>query len=98
MGIVYANMGQNQAAVESLLKAIKLDDPEGAAYYNLGLVLQRDNQYEAAIYCYNKALQLNPDRRDAQLNRAQIYEMLGGLDESEIMANPSVESLIFPID
>jgi len=98
MGIVYANMGENQAAVDSLLKAIKLDDPKGAAYYNLGLILQRDNQYEAAIYCYNKALQLNPERRDAQLNRAQIYEMLGGLDESKIMANPSVESLILPID
>lgn len=96
-GLVYFNMGDNQAAVDNLLKAIKLDDPKGAAYYNLGVVLQRDNQYEAAIYCYNKALELNPDRQDARINRAQIYEMLGGLDESKIMANPSVESLIHPI-
>ena len=58
LGIVYFNMGDNQAAVDTWVKATKLDDPTGTAYYNLGVILQRNNQYEAAIYSYNKALQL----------------------------------------
>lgn len=96
-GAAYAYIGNNQAALADLLKAVKLGDESGLAYYNLGVLLHQDRQYIAALYCYNKALEINPNRRDAQLNRAQIYEQIGGFDEKQIMSNPSVEVLITPM-
>ena len=97
-GIVHYRMGESQLAAEQWLNAIRLGDPKGDAYYNLGVILQHDWQVEAAIYCYNKALEINPERRDARINRAQIYEMYGGIDEKEIMSNLSVEALMSPLD
>ena len=50
------------------------DDPNIAskAFYNLGKVFTDQNKYEEGIAMYKKALELNPDDRDTQIN----YELL----------------------
>src|SRR5262249_14767074 len=96
----YSNTGDDGDAIQDLLQALQFDStsPLGAyTYYALGVILQQEGQYEAALYAYNRALSIDPSRTDARLNRAQIYESLGGFDENQIMSYPSIQLLITPV-
>ena len=37
-----------------------------AAYFNLGLLLSAEGDYQAAIDCFTKAIELNPQYREAK--------------------------------
>jgi tetratricopeptide (TPR) repeat protein len=93
-GALYSDMGDREAALKDLLMSIKIGDSTGLAYYNFGVVLHQEGQYAAALYCYNKALQINSYRNDARINRANLLEHFPELDEKTIMSAPNVESLI----
>jgi tetratricopeptide (TPR) repeat protein len=67
------------------------------AYYNLGLILQQHEQFEAALYAYTRAVELDSRRRDAEANLGAVYGMLVGKDENVILAYPNLEGLITPI-
>jgi len=95
-GAAYSFMGDFKAALADLIVAVKLGDTTGLAYYNLGTIYMDLGQHKAALYCFNKALEINPYRNDARINRANILQRFGGLDEEEIMSYSSFELLITP--
>lgn len=58
-------MGNNEAAIESLEKAIALYPEYEAAYMNLGVVYKGSENEEEALKCFEKALEISPDNEDA---------------------------------
>jgi tetratricopeptide (TPR) repeat protein len=55
------------------------------AHYNLGLVLQEQGEFEAAITCYQKAVELKPD--------CETYIRLDKLHQARTCQTSQAESL-----
>jgi tetratricopeptide (TPR) repeat protein len=71
-GLAYADLGQQERAVEDFTKAIRLKP--NAILYNLrGLAYGNQGQYQLAITDYNEAIRLQPDFADAYFRRGLCY-------------------------
>ena len=66
--------GDWEVAKQSFQESLKSpdDDLRSKAYYNLGNTFYKDNKLEEAISFYRKALELNPNDKEARFN----YEYL----------------------
>lgn len=73
------NIQEWKAAAESCKKANALL-PAAANYANLGGAEYMTNDLEAALHDLNHALDLDPKLANAYLNRALVYEEMGGSD------------------
>ena len=82
LGVVLAQKGNLDKAIEHYDTAIKLKPDYLEAYYNLGNALVRKGDAEAAIYNYRKALQLNPDFFKSFYNIARILLNQGKIGEA----------------
>lgn len=60
--------GVYEKAIESYERLIKEDKVSSELYYNLGNCFYKLNKVAPAIYNFEKALQLNPNNKDAQNN------------------------------
>jgi signal transduction histidine kinase len=72
MAILYINLEQKDKAKVMLKKGVTEGPKEKAsprsisAYYtNLGVIYRQNNQYDSALYCYQKALQLKKQVKDS---------------------------------
>jgi len=81
LGMVVNQAGQNELAVELISKAIGIN-PAGPMYYNLGNVFHGLGKPDAAVDCFRKALQLQPDHVNACLNLGVVLKTQGKLDEA----------------
>ena len=71
-------------------KIIQLDPLYADAYTNMGAILNRCKNNEAAIACYDKAITLNPHDSDPYSNRGiALYEM-GRLEEALASYNDAI--------
>ena len=68
LGLVLANTGRSEEAIEHYQQALRLDPHESKAHYNLGLVLVKMGRTQEAIEHYQQALQLQPDYAAARNN------------------------------
>lgn len=69
---LYVSTGQSDKAKAMLMRGITEGPKEKAsprslsAYFtNLGILYRRNNQYDSALYCYQKALQLKKEVKDS---------------------------------
>jgi len=71
--------GRLPEAIDAYRRLLAVHPNEGNAWYNLGYLLQRVRQFEAALDCYARVLELGGDRpEEVHLNRAAILaERLG---------------------
>lgn len=77
LGVLLAG-SDRPAAIESLRKAIELDRDSAVARYNLAILLaQQDPASPEVRYHLQRALQLQPDDREAVFSEA-VLEALGG--------------------
>lgn len=83
-GYAYMQMGASfdYQARTDLNTAIELSSDILVAYTNLGLLETRDNNFEAAISNYQKALALNEDHYQTRYNLALAYLKQGNPDEA----------------
>jgi len=81
LGMVANQAGQNELAVELISKAITIN-PAAPMYYNLGNVFREQGKQDAAVDCFRKALQLQPDHVNACLNLGVVLKAQGKLDEA----------------
>ena len=73
-GAASYQLGEFDSARDSFDKSLKSSDKQvkSKAYYNLGNTLYKNNKKEEAIKYYRKALELNPNDKEAKFN----YELL----------------------
>ena len=67
MGLIFADEGKLDKAIEAFNKAISIMPDYAEAFYNLGIVLVTMGRLDDAIYAYKKAIENNPHyvNRDA---------------------------------
>ena len=73
-GAASYQLGEFDSARDSFDKSLKSSDKQvkSKAYYNLGNTFYKNNKKEEAIKYYRKALELNPNDKEAKFN----YELL----------------------
>ncbi|MCB9203164.1 MAG: tetratricopeptide repeat protein [Flavobacteriales bacterium] len=72
-GTLYYKSGQTDKFVESLKKKVQLNPKDDTAYYNLGVMLSKDeNTYDEAKTYFEKAIEINPSYTDAYVNLASL--------------------------
>ena len=82
LGVIAAQCGQPEAAIELITRAIRLNDGVAGYHINLGLVEQRRGRTERAAKCYRRALELQPGDADAHNNLGILLQDQGRFDEA----------------
>ena len=82
LGIASFKAGRPRIAAAFLSHAIKVAPEFGSAIYNLGLVLQHQNQFDRAIACFQRAIELGTLQAEAENNLGVIHLKLGQLDDA----------------
>ncbi|MDZ8119380.1 tetratricopeptide repeat protein [Pontiella agarivorans] len=78
-------MEQNGAAIQSYLKAIKLNNTDPIFHNNLGIAFENSGQFEHAETAYNKALSLRPNHTAARTNLMLLYIRTDNLGKAKII-------------
>jgi tetratricopeptide (TPR) repeat protein len=81
--ILYYSLGANymlvndfEAAIQAFKKAVKFNDKDAWSYYNLGLLYSAyKNNASAAVTCYKKFLEFNPNGPKAQEVKERIWKL-----------------------
>ena len=82
LGVIAAQMGKLDVAVEYLGQAIGLNGNAAAFHNNLGNALRGQQKRDEAVACYRRALALNPDYAEAAFNLGNVLRDQGKLDEA----------------
>ena len=77
LGMAYLGMGRLDDAARVFKWSLAADDAYALAYNGLGLVAVRKQDMTAARGYFEKAVQLDADLLEAQLNLGRIYKMIG---------------------
>ncbi len=81
-GRVMLERGQLEKAYRFLQLAIDADDKLAEPHYYQGVVLQRWQQFDAALVAYQRACNLTPDNAAYQLAKAEMLIHVGRGDEA----------------
>jgi glutathione synthase/RimK-type ligase-like ATP-grasp enzyme len=79
MGLAALGKGAYNEARTSFLKAIQLQPEDAVSHASLAYTLFLENQFEAAVVLYGKALQIDPTLAIAHHGISAAYERLGDL-------------------
>ena len=82
LGIVLAERGRLDAAIEHCRQAVDIKPDYVKAYNNLGLVLTMRGRLDEGIEQYRRALKLQPNFPEAHYNLANALAAKGKLDEA----------------
>jgi Flp pilus assembly protein TadD len=83
LGSVYLNFAMtSDSALIFLRKAVDLAPDKQPAWVNMGLAYRKLQQYDSAIYCYQKVLQINPAEVKAVFKIADIYSEQGNFTKA----------------
>jgi tetratricopeptide (TPR) repeat protein len=74
LALAFAALGDNQAAIDELLQAVKTDPSVAGTWANLGLLLKDDGRFDEALNAYDAALALAP--HDAQIRVNRVVALL----------------------
>ena len=83
LGLVYCKKGNTRKAKALISQAVAIDDKAPLFYVSLGDVLQAENNHEAAVGYYRKALDLKPDMVQALCNLANVLRETGDLQQAQ---------------
>jgi tetratricopeptide (TPR) repeat protein len=72
LGAVLFQRGQVEAAKENWKRAIAIDSRFAPAYYNMGMVLEKEKDLIGARMSYAKAVKYDPSMDDAQRRLAKL--------------------------
>jgi protein O-GlcNAc transferase len=82
LGLIAYHVGNRDAGIAFINKAIQ-NDPENSVYYNnFGNALKDQGRLDEAISCYQKALQLRPDYFAAYNDMGNAFRDQGKLSEA----------------
>ncbi len=81
-GRVMLERGQLEKAYRFLQSAIDSDDKLAEPHYYQGVVLQRWQQFDAALVAYERACNLQPDHAGFQLAKSEMLIQVGRADDA----------------
>ena len=90
LGAIYSGMGNYEAAIESLNKAIELNPENPSSHNNLGIVLKELARYEDASVSYSRAIELNPNFVEAYNNHSNVLNEQGNHKNAIINAKKAI--------
>jgi tetratricopeptide (TPR) repeat protein len=76
-GVVYEELGREEAALADYNQAIELDAAYTLAYFNRGRLYANLGKLDAALADYNQTIKLDPNLTPAYLNRGIVYDSQG---------------------
>ena len=83
LGIISDEEGKYSLAVDFFNRAIKFDEQNFDAYYNLGFALKHSGNHTEAIRVLEKAAKLRPEMDAAQILKGKLYYEANQLDKAE---------------
>lgn len=94
LGVAEASLGRRDAAAEAYLRAVETAGPAEPfgidARINLGVSKAASGAAAEALGWFDAALEADPRRADAHLNRAVVLENLGRLDDAAAAAGAAL--------
>ena len=102
--VAYGRLGKNQLAIDDIRKAIALKSGSARLQYNLGYLLYKTGQFDAAVAEATKVMALAPNWRAPYTLRSASYAKLGNAAKAKadqaIAAKmpagaPPIEDMIF---
>ncbi|NJL11277.1 MAG: tetratricopeptide repeat protein [Calothrix sp. SM1_7_51] len=85
LGLAYFKLADLETAMSDFKLAVRLNNKNDRAYFNLGCTCVRNGNNFAAINNFTQVIQLNPKSANAYVNRGVAYHRLGY--ESAAIAN-----------
>jgi predicted O-linked N-acetylglucosamine transferase (SPINDLY family) len=92
LGVTYAESNKLPKAKVQYELATHFDERHAHAWNNQGVIHRREGNPEAAMHCFQKALEANPDMHLANKNLAAIYGTMGRMQESIKLTRVALES------
>lgn len=83
LGDVYSTLEQTDKAIAAYQQAIELDPGYAWPYHNLGLVCEQQENYEAAVPCFEQALERHETDTDRVLSRYHLGNVYRALKRPE---------------
>jgi len=71
LGVILHRSGRQQAAMEHIMRALKINPDFAAGHYNLGIMLREAGKLEEAAASFREAIRLQPDSAPAHVNLAE---------------------------
>lgn len=86
IGVAQLKLENERAAQKSFERAIEIDPTFSKAWFNLGVMLERQRQYEAAISIYEEGLTHSETDPDLSAGKISCLRKMGRLDDSIVYA------------
>jgi predicted O-linked N-acetylglucosamine transferase (SPINDLY family) len=82
LGVLAAQVGNSDAGIELIRRAIRIKSDDAEAHNNLGVILRDKGQFDEAIAACRQAIRLKPDFAEAYNNLGTALMDVGQLDEA----------------
>jgi Flp pilus assembly protein TadD len=82
VAMLYLQSGRAAEAAAEYRRSLELNPESAPAYYNLGLALSMQQQFEQAAAAFRDAVRLAPDYAEAHNNLGAMLHVFGRLDEA----------------
>lgn len=92
LGVMIANQGRKDEALEHYKNAIEIDPTYSLPRYNLGIAYLNDRQIDKAIEQFNAILKVDPIFRDTYFYMGKAYADNGELDKAIPYFNKEIEN------
>lgn len=86
IGVAQLKLENERAAQKSFEQAIEIDPTFSKAWFNLGVMLERQRQYEAAMSVYEEGLTHSETDPDLSAGKISCLRKMGRLDDSIVYA------------
>lgn len=100
---IYAELEQHDLAEEMFYLAQQIDDSCPFCYFNMGCSLAARSEWQRAIYCWKRTLELDPDQVGVNRRIAQAHRSMGQHDKArayylrELRDDPGNTELLFEL-
>ena len=83
LGILYADSGKTDLAIQAFQSAVEHDDMRAADWNNMGFLLFSEKEYEQASVALRKAIEVDPTKDKYRINLA--YSLFGEEKRNEAL-------------
>jgi protein O-GlcNAc transferase len=90
LGLIRFELGDAEAALISIQRAVNLEPDYAEAHFDLGNVLFSQAKLDEAVASYERAIAYQPEFAEAHVNLGRAYLALGKLDEAAAQCQQAI--------